>query len=98
MPDSLPNPDVMRFGSDTPVLQAPVVIALAVALVVFIVWLAVGTRDVNAFDVLKWIAAALIGAVCIAYAGSWHEVIVDAAAKRVTSRHGFLSYRIEWLG
>ena len=35
----------MRFGSDTPLLEAPALIAIAVAVVAFIAWLAGGTRD-----------------------------------------------------
>ena len=92
------GPDIMRFGSDSPVLGAPALIAIAVAVVAFIVWLAAGTRDPNFFDVLKWIAAGVIGAVGIAYAGSWHEVVVDAAARKVTERHGFLRYPVSALG
>ena len=56
----------MRFGSDTPLLEAPALIAIAVAVVAFIAWLAGGTRDPDAFDVLKWIAAGVIGVVGIA--------------------------------
>lgn len=93
-----PNPDLMRFGSDTPLLEAPALIAIAVAVVAFIAWLAGGTRDPDAFDVLKWIAAGVIGVVGIAYAGSWHEVVVDAAARKVIERHGFLQYPVSWLG
>jgi len=93
-----PNPDLMRFGSDTPLLEAPALIAIAVAVVAFIAWLAGGTRDPDAFDVLKWIAAGVIGAVGIAYAGSWHEVVVDAASRKVIERHGFLQYPVSWLG
>ncbi|HEX2826924.1 MAG TPA: hypothetical protein VHP37_11295 [Burkholderiales bacterium] len=89
---------VMRFGSDTPLLEAPALIAIAVAVIAFIVWLAAGTRDPNAFDVLKWIVAVLIGTVCIAYAGSWHEVVVDASSRTVTERHGFLQCPVGWLG
>jgi hypothetical protein len=89
---------MMRFGSDTPLLEAPALIAIAVAVVAFIAWLAAGTRDPDAWDVLKWIAAGLIAAVSIAYAGSWHEVVVDAAARKVTERHGFLRYPVSWLG
>ena len=93
-----PDTQVMRFGSATPVLEAPALIAITVAVIAFIVWLAAGTRDPNAFDVLKWIAAAVIGAVCIAYAASWHEVVVDPASRQVTERHGFLRYPVNALG
>jgi hypothetical protein len=48
--------------------------------------------------VLKWIAAGVIGGVSIAYAGSWHEVVVDAASRKVIERHGFLQYPMRWLG
>lgn len=89
---------MMRFGSDTPLLEAPALIGIAVAVVAFIVWLAVGTREPNALDVLKWITAGVIGAVGIAYAGSWHEVVVDGTARLVTERHGFLQHRADWLG
>jgi hypothetical protein len=92
------NSSMMRFGSDSPFLEAPALIAIAVAVVAFIVWLAVGTRDPDAFDVLKWIAAAVIGAVCIAFAGSWHEVVVDAFTRQVTARHGFLKYPVNFMG
>lgn len=91
-------PNMLRFGSPQPLLEAPALIAIALAVVAFITWLAAGTRDADALDVLKWIAAGLIGAVCIAYAGSWHEVIVDAAARKVTERHGFLRYPVGALG
>jgi hypothetical protein len=93
-----PNPDLMRFGSDTPLLEAPALIAIAVAVVAFIAWLAAGTRDPDSWDVLKWIAAGVIGGVSIAYAGSWHEVVVDAASRKVIERHGFLRYPVSWLG
>ena len=93
-----PNTNMMRFGSDTALLEAPALIAIAVAVAAFIVWLAVGTRDPDGIDILKWVAAGVIGVVCIAYAGSWHEVVVDAATKQVTERHGFLKYHVNWMG
>jgi hypothetical protein len=89
---------MMRFGTATPLLEGPAHIAIAVAVVAFIAWLAIGTRDPNAFDVLKWIAAALIGFAGVAYAASWHEVVVDAANRQVTERHGFLQYPVNALG
>jgi hypothetical protein len=93
-----PDTSVIRFGSDTPILEAPALIAIAIAVIAFIIWLAVGTRDPDAWDVLKWIAAAVIAAVSLAYAGSWHEVVVDAATRMVTERHGFLRYPVSAFG
>ncbi len=93
-----PSTQIMRFGRDTPYLGAPALIAIAVAVAAFIAWLALTTREPDAMDLLRWIAAGLIGLVGIGFAGSWHEVVVDAKAKQVTNRHGFLKFPVNWLG
>ena len=83
----------MPFAA-TAALGAPGQILLAVAIVAFIVWLAVGTRYPDHGDVLKWVAAGAIGIVLVAYAGSWHEVAIDPATRQVTARHGYLGYEL----
>lgn len=89
------NASLMRFGRDTPLLEAPALIALAVVLAIFIAWLVLTTREPNWLDVLRWIAAGVIGVVGIAYAGSWNDVVVDAGAKQVEERYGFLRYHVK---
>jgi len=84
--------------ADTAALGALGLILLAVAIVAFIIWLAVGTRDPDFSDVLKWVVAGAIGVILIAYAGSWHEVAIDPAIRRVTERHGYLGYELHWMG
>ncbi|MBI2750747.1 MAG: hypothetical protein HYX43_15880 [Burkholderiales bacterium] len=84
--------------ADTAALGLPGLILLAVAIVAFIVWLAVGTREPDLGDVLGWIVAGVLGVVVIAYAGSWHEVAIDPATRRVAERHGYLGFELSWMG
>lgn len=84
--------------ADTAALGLPGLILLALAIVAFIVWLAVGTRDPDIGDVLKLVVAGVIGVVVIGYAGSWHEVAIDPATKQVTERHGYLGFELRWMG
>ena len=84
--------------ADTAALGLPGLIFLALAIVAFIVWLAAGTREPDMSDVLTWVVAAVIGVVVIAYAGSWHEVVIAPATKQVTERHGYLGYELNWMG
>jgi hypothetical protein len=86
--------DAMRFVRSAP-LGLPALILLALAIAAFIVWLAVGTRDPNVVDVLKWIAAGVIGVAGIAYAASWEEIVIDPASGRVTDRSGLLGWSTE---
>lgn len=84
--------------ADTAVLGALGLILLTVAIVAFIVWLAMGTREPDFVDVLRWVGAGVIGVILIAYTGSWHEVAIDPATKQVTERHGYLGHELEWMG
>jgi hypothetical protein len=84
--------------ADTAALGLPGLILLALAIVAFIVWLAVGTRDPEFGDVLKWVVAGVNGVVVIAYAGSWHEVAIDPATRQVTERHGYLGFELSGMG
>jgi hypothetical protein len=84
--------------ADTAALALPGLLLLAAAIGAFIVWLAVGTREPDVGDVLKWVVAGVIGVVVIAYAGSWHEVAIDPVTKQVTERHGYLGYELDWMG
>jgi len=84
--------------ADTAALGLPGLILLALAIVAFIVWLAVGTREPDAGDVLSWAVAGVIGVVVIAYAGSWHEVTLDLATKQITERYGYLGFELNAMG